>query len=172
MISEPLTLYKLMILYLLNAVNFPLTNSQLSDFFLNYDYTSYFTFQQVVNELLDAKLIAAHATRNATRYEITPAGEETLGFFGSDISNGAVDDMKRFLKDNKFRLRTESSSYSDYYETPTGAYVVHAEVREGKSILYAVDLNVPDKESAEVMCARWGEKSQNIYAHLIKELLG
>ena len=32
MLSDPITLYKLMILYMLAHVNFPLTNSQLTDF--------------------------------------------------------------------------------------------------------------------------------------------
>ena len=40
MLSDPITLYKLMILYMLAHVNFPLTNSQLTDFFL--DLTSFF----------------------------------------------------------------------------------------------------------------------------------
>ena len=37
---EPLTLYKLMTLYMLNKVNFPLTKNQLLDFFLSKDYTN------------------------------------------------------------------------------------------------------------------------------------
>ena len=40
MITEPLTLYKLMILYLLKSINYPLTNNQLSGFFLDYEYTT------------------------------------------------------------------------------------------------------------------------------------
>ena len=32
MLSEPMTLYKLMNLYMLKKVNFPLTNAQLTDF--------------------------------------------------------------------------------------------------------------------------------------------
>ena len=34
MLSEPMTLYKLMILYMLRQVNFPLTEDRLSEFFL------------------------------------------------------------------------------------------------------------------------------------------
>ena len=37
MLSDPITLYKLMILYMLANVNFPLTNSQLTDFFLDHE---------------------------------------------------------------------------------------------------------------------------------------
>ena len=48
MLSDPITLYKLMILYMLDHVNFPLTNSQLTDFFLDHEYTTYFTLQQAL----------------------------------------------------------------------------------------------------------------------------
>ena len=57
MLSEPMTLYKLMNLYMLKQVNFPLTNAQLSNFFLGREYTTYFTLQQALNELLEAGLI-------------------------------------------------------------------------------------------------------------------
>ena len=41
MLSDPITLYKLMILYMLGHVNFPLTNAQLTDFFLEHEYAIY-----------------------------------------------------------------------------------------------------------------------------------
>ena len=41
MLTEPMTLYKLMNLYLLKQVNFPLTNAQLTSFFTEHDYTTY-----------------------------------------------------------------------------------------------------------------------------------
>ena len=86
MLSEPMTLYKLMNLYMLKQVNFPLTNAQLSNFFLEREYTTYFTLQQALNELLEAGLIKMETLHNSTRYEITKEGEETLDFFGKKIN--------------------------------------------------------------------------------------
>ena len=61
-LSDPITLYKLMILYA-DHVNFPLmTNSQLTDFFLDHEYTTYFTLQQALNELKEAGLIRMEST--------------------------------------------------------------------------------------------------------------
>ena len=40
--TDALTLYKLIILYMLDKVDFPLTNSQLSEFILDKGYTDYF----------------------------------------------------------------------------------------------------------------------------------
>ena len=60
MLSEPMTLYKLMILYLLGQVNYPLTEDRISDFFLSREYTTYFTLKQALSELLESKLIHIH----------------------------------------------------------------------------------------------------------------
>lgn len=172
MITEPLTLYKLMILYLLRSVNYPLTNNQLSGFFLDYEYTTYFTLQQCISELVEAHLMDAHSTKNVTRYEITREGRDTLDFFKADITYGATEDMDRFLEENKLRLRAESSTYTDYYEGNDGDYIVHTEVREENQLLFGLKLTVPDKDSAELMCSRWAEKNASIYAYIIKQLLG
>ena len=40
--AEAFTLYKLIILYMLDKVDFPLTNSQISEFVLDKGYTDYF----------------------------------------------------------------------------------------------------------------------------------
>ena len=54
MLQDPLTLYKLIVLYMLNRVTFPLTTAQVSDFILGKEYTNFLTLQQVINELTDA----------------------------------------------------------------------------------------------------------------------
>ena len=58
MLQDPLTLYKLIVLYMLNRVTFPLTTAQVSDFILGKEYTNFLTLQQVINELTDAGMIA------------------------------------------------------------------------------------------------------------------
>ena len=155
MLAEPMTLYKLMNLYMLHQVNFPLTNAQLSNFFLDREYTTYFTLQQALNELLDAGLVKKETMRNSSRYEITKEGEETLEFFGKNISPAIVSDMDEYLKQNRFRMRNEVGLISDFYKSTNQDYIVHCEVREGKAVLVNLDISVPDKEQAE-SCAITG----------------
>lgn len=57
MSQDTLMLYKLMVLYMLNKVDFPLTNSQISEFILDKGYTNYFTLQQALHDLSDTELI-------------------------------------------------------------------------------------------------------------------
>ena len=55
--SEPLTLYKLIILYMLQKVDFPLSNAQISGFILDKGYTNYFHLQQAISELIESGLV-------------------------------------------------------------------------------------------------------------------
>ena len=171
MLAEPMTLYKLMNLYMLHQVNFPLTNAQLSNFFLDREYTTYFTLQQALNELLYAGLVKKETMRNSSRYEITKEGEETLEFFGKNISPAIVSDMDEYLKQNRFRMRNEVGLISDFYKSTNQDYIVHCEVREGKAVLVNLDISVPDKEQAEIMCNHWKDRSQEIYAYVMKSLM-
>ena len=171
MLAEPMTLYKLMNLYMLHQVNFPLTNAQLSNFFLDREYTTYFTLQQALNELLDAGLVKKETMRNSSRYEITKEGEETLEFFGKNISPAIVSDMDEYLKQNRFRMRNEVGLISDFYKSTNQDYIVHCEVREGKAVLVNLDISVPDKEQAEIMCNHLKDRSQEIYAYVMKSLM-
>ncbi len=171
MLSEPMTLYKLMNLYMLKQVNFPLTNAQLSNFFLDREYTTYFTLQQALNELLEAGLIKMETLHNSSRYEITKEGEETLEFFGKKISPAIIRDMDEYLKENRFRMRNEVGVVSDFYKSTNQDYIVHCEVREGKNVLINLDVSVPDKDQAEIMCSHWKNQSQEIYAYIMKTLM-
>ena len=171
MLTEPMTLYKLMNLYMLKQVNFPPTNAQLTNFFTEHEYTTYFTLQQALNELEDAGLVHKEASHNSTRYDITREGEETLNFFGKNISTAIIEDMDQYLKENKFRLREEVGTTADFYKGTNQDYIVHCEVRENKTTLIRLDLSVPDREQAEAMCNTWKTKSQEIYAHVMRSLL-
>ena len=171
MLSEPLTLYKLMILYMLKQVKFPLSTAQFCDFFLNQDYTNYFTVQKALSELLSANLIRMETARNSSRYEITRDGEETLSFFGKNISAAIIQDMDQFLSENKIRLRDEIGTCADYYKTPNQEYMVHCQVREGKNILVEINVAAATKELAEAMCDHWRDSSQKIYETIVRELM-
>lgn len=169
--TEPETLYKLMILYMLKKVNFPMTNPQLWTFFEEKGYTNYFTFQNTVAQLLDANLMSQDEIRNTVLYEITREGEEALFYFSNDIPDAAREDMDEYIRVNKYQLRNETGITADYKKTENFDYRVHLMVREGKSILFEMNLTVPTEEQARILSEHWEENSQNIYAYVMKRLM-
>ena len=69
--SEPFTLYKLIVLYMLEKLDFPLTNGQISEFILDKGYTTYFTLQQALSEMVESNLIREEFVHNRTLYHLT-----------------------------------------------------------------------------------------------------
>lgn len=171
MALESSTLYKLIILYMLNKVNFPLTNSQLSEFFLGKNYTTYFVLQQVITELVESNLISVETIRNTSYYHITSEGSQTLGFFVNKIPGAIVDDVDIYLMSNKYELRNEVGTIADYYKSVNNDYIVHCQVKEGEGTLIELNLSVPTKEEASSMCNKWKDASQEIYAFIMTSLL-
>ena len=78
MLQDPLTLYKLIVLYMLNRVTFPLTTAQISDFILEKEYTNFLTLQQVISELTDAGMVSSQSIRNRTHLTINEECRESL----------------------------------------------------------------------------------------------
>ena len=157
---DSLTLYKLIILFMLERVDFPLTTNQISEFILEKEYTNYFTIQQALNELLDSGLI-----RN------TQEGKSTLSYFKDRIPQAIVDDIVSYLKEKQYQLKNEVSVLADYYRTTSQDYEVCCQVKEGDSELIRLTLTVPDESSASSICNNWEKKSSSIYAYLMEQLL-
>ena len=165
------TLYKLIILYMLDRVTFPLSNAQLSEFILDKEYTDYFTLQQTIHELTESKLIRQEAVHKATLYHITEEGRTTLTYFVKKISSAIREDIDTFLSEHKYELRNEHSTPADYYRTTTGEFAAHCRVLERDSVLMDLTLTVPVEAQAKAICDHWKGKSQEIYATLIQSLL-
>ena len=171
MALEAETLYKLIIMHMLNKVEFPLTNSQISQFFLENEYTNYFTVQKSLSELIEDGFVFLNVNRNTSYYHLTSEGRESLKFFENKIPNPIVDDVDMFLMNNKYELRNEVGTVSDYYRASNGDYVVHCQVKEGDSTLIELNLGVPLEDQAKDMCDKWKDSSQDIYDFIMHRLL-
>ena len=156
---------------MLNKVEFPLTNSQISQFFLENEYTNYFTVQKSLSELIEDGFVFLNVNRNTSYYHLTSEGRESLKFFENKIPNPIVDDVDMFLMNNKYELRNEVGTVSDYYRASNGDYVVHCQVKEGDSTLIELNLGVPLEDQAKDMCDKWKDSSQDIYDFIMHRLL-
>lgn len=172
MAVEAEVLYKLIIMHMLDKVEFPLTNVQISQFFLENEYTNYFSVQKALSELIEDGFVFLNVNRNTSYYHLTSEGRESQKFFDNKIPNPIVDDVDMFLIKNKYQLRNEAGTVSDYYRASNGDYVVHCQVKEGDSTLIEINVATPDKDMASRMCAKWEEKdtSQEIYQFIIDKL--
>ena len=168
--QEPLTLYKLIILYILNKVSFPITATQISDFILDKEYTTFLNLQQAFSELQDASLISGDFIRNRTHLKITKEGINTLDFFENRINDAIKKDITTYLIENEFDLKNEVSIVSDYYKSTSGEYEAHLMAKDKNICLVDIKLSVPIEEMAASICEKWSTKNQAIYKYLTEQL--
>ena len=108
MATEVNTIYKLIILYMLNKINFPMSNTQISEFMLGKEYTNYFNLQQIISELLEADFLRIESSNSRTTlYEITPEGKDTLLYFSNKLSGSIKEDINSYLAANKYEIKKE-----------------------------------------------------------------
>ena len=130
-------------------------NTQLSNFFLEQEYTDYFRVQEVIGNLVDANLILAESTHSNTQYMLTSAGKETLNFFSDKLTEAIIQDVMRFFTNNKMVLRQENSIFADYYKTTSQGYAVRCQIRSDNKQLVDLTITVKTKEQAEAICNNW-----------------
>ena len=160
MIAEPATLYKLMILYILNASEFPLTNSQVCEFLLGKGYTTYFTTQAAISDLIEAQFISVEQKNNSS-----------LEAFSSSISDGIKNDICAYLEDKHYALRQTNEITASYLPKKNQEFEVELLLKDGKESLLKLQLTVPTELQAELICDHWHKQSSEIYNYLMTTLL-
>lgn len=156
---------------MLDRVDFPLSNSQISDFMLNKEYTTYFKLQQALSELADAGFIREEPVRNRTLYNLTEDGASAIELFRKNISHAIRQDVNDYLKEKKFELKNEVSVKASYYLNTNREYSVHCQVMENTLPLIDLTITVPSEKEAETISNNWYKKNQEIYAQIMASLL-
>lgn len=170
MTKDPLTLYKLIVLYMLSRVDFPLTKTQIVDFVLEKEYTGYLNLQSAISQLRDGNMIAEKTIRNRTQLFITEEGHSTLAYFGNRISPQIKADIDEYLKNHTGNLKEEVMITSDYSKLASGGYEAHLSVKENNLPLLSLNLSVPTEELASSVCKNWETKNQDVYQKIIEQL--
>lgn len=156
---------------MLDKVDFPLTNSQISEFILDQGYTNYFTLQTVINELLESDMIRVENIRNSSLYHLESAGKEAIDIFEDRIPDVIKQDILSFFEKNKYELRSEVEITADYYPTKKEEYYVDCKIKEKGNVLLELKLNVFSKEQAIHICDDWHKDSSDVYGYLVEKLM-
>ncbi len=171
MAVESITLYKLMTLYMLDRVDFPLSNATITGFVLETGYTDFATIQQVLGIIQDDGLINVESSRSSTSYTLTEKGKEMLDFFGNKLSEEIKKEVNEYLTINRYEIKQAASIVSEYYRTTQSDYAVHCCIKENGSSLIDLTISVPDEDTADYMCGKWRDASQSIYEYVFKKLM-
>ncbi len=170
--SESLMFIKLIILYILDRLEIPVSNAELSRIILERQYASYVDIQDALQDLVEDGYVEVLSDgHNSHPYMITAEGSKTLTYFYKDISVSLRDEIDAFLSKEQYHLRDIAASTADYYEAKKDEYVCELKVVERGSELVTINLLVASEKEADTICNRWKEANADVYEYLISRLL-
>lgn len=156
---------------MLKKVDFPLTNSQLSEFMLDKEYTTYFKLQQVLSDLVAANLLREEQAHSRTLYHLTDEGANSIQFFKNKISPEIQADIDAFLAEKEYDLKNDVAVKADYYINTNHEFSVRCQVIENHINLIDLTVTAPTESEAQSIANNWSQKNQEIYASIMSQLL-
>lgn len=169
--AEPNMIYKISVLLLLSKVDSPLSNAQIVQFYLDKEYTDYFTIQQVISDLEDSNLIEVNQSHNNTLYTLTSEGRHTLELMHDKITPAIEEDIVSYLKENKLEIRNDNALSANYDKATGGGYIVHCKYIQDKQVLLDLSIHTSSVHQAETICNNWRARHEDVYMSLMDTLI-
>ena len=162
---------KLMILYLLDKMDLPMTNAQITDFFVAENLLTYFELQQILAKMVDDAYLDKHVDSNSARYTVTDQGAQTLELLAERIVYPARSKINTFVSENRTLIKKAYEVTASYfYDHMTGEFIVKCGTYDGDTTLMEIALSVVNREQAKLICRNWKENVNKLYGKFLNLL--
>lgn len=169
--AEPNMIYKITVLRLLSQAGASLSNAQIAQFFSEKEYTDYFTVQQVISDLEEAGYLEVISQHHHTLYKITPQGSHTLSLMRDKLTHAIEEDIKNYLSENEFEIKTDNALTANYDKAVGGGYIVHCKFTQEGQIMLDLTLHASTLPQAKTICNNWKARHEDVYMRLMDTLI-
>ncbi len=172
-ISNNATVSKLVLLYVFEAMEMPLTETTITDMCCNRNaWVSYLTCKEVLTDLKENGFIVINTNNSGEQYyTITNDGRSCLSFFYSKIPASIREEITTFVKKNRQMFKRKQEYFSDYYKNADGSYTVLMKIIEPLGTRLELKLNVANRAIAKVIYNKWEERASKVYASIYENLI-
>ncbi|MTI65127.1 MAG: DUF4364 family protein [Firmicutes bacterium] len=169
--SDELAQHKLILLYLIDKVEFPITNSDLTHFILENNQMNYFLVQQYLSELVASGFIKITTRDGNEYYNLTKLGKETLNYFINKIPSKVKSKIDEKYEKRKEEKVKEKQIVGNFFKKNESEYIVNLKVIENEITLINLSLNVVSSKQAKIICKNWKENPEFIYKKIFDYLI-
>ena len=165
--SETLAENKVLILYVLNNINKPITSDALYNIITSSIELNYFYFQQFLLDLIESKYIVRYQKETQNVYEITESGKNTLNLT-LDILPG-IQKLKidTNFKNNMDKIENQESVVAEYIPKSENEYEINCKIIENSEIIFEIKTLAYSREQAQKIVDNWKKNASKIYPNII-----
>ena len=173
------TIEKLKLLFVLEKMEIPLTETNIIDILMDItrddeEKFSYLYLKEHMYQLLDVKFICENKVESEeTRYSITFDGRNCLSHFYFRIPKEIRERITNYAQENRMKYKRSQEYVSEYQKNDDGSYTVTLKIKEPilTNTLLQIKLKTPNRASAVEATKRWRDKAPAVYENIYDTLL-
>ena len=165
-----LTDKRLILLYVLNKINMPLTLERIVYIACGNEWMNYFDLSEAIVELTESELLTAVSDAGGKTFVISAAGREALSEFMSRIPYSLRNEIEAFCESNARRIRMVSQNLSRITKSSGGEWNVRLWVEDNGAEQLSISIACPTRTYANELCNRWVDSASDIYQNIIAQL--
>jgi hypothetical protein len=167
--NETLAENKVLILYILNKIDRPVSNDELLQLVLSIEDMNYFYFQQFLLDLLENKYIETYKENDFSEqiYRLTLAGKDALELT-KDLIPGIVKlKIDSTIKGELQDIEEEISIISEFTPEDDGGFIVTCKIVEHNKTIFKVSISAASREQ-DIGARQITNAIRNAYIEFIK----
>ena len=163
---------KLLILYLIDKMDLPLSRSQITEFANECDYMDYYTLQQTLAEMVEDKYLEKTQENNNTRFSISDEGLTALEYFEKHIPGATRARINKYVHDNFNSVKKDYEITANYFlDNETNEYIVKCGVYDDEKILMEINISVVSRDQAKLILNNWKTRVNVMYMNILRQLI-
>ena len=169
--DESLADNKLLIMYILQKINHPVSYKELLELVISISDMNYFDFQQFLQELFEDKFILKHTLNDDEIIELTDERRNAL-----ELTIDMLPGIIKLKVDSNFKekyneIKDEFSVYAEYTPISETSFNVKCKIIENGTQIFNLEAIADSRSQAKQIVDNWNKKADNIYPEILKLLI-
>ena len=167
---------KLLLLYLIDKMELPLSRSQVTEHVQQADYMDYYTLQQTLSEMVEGGYLDTTQDQTqdnvTTRYTITGEGQTTLEYFEKHIPTPIRNKINNYVRDHRRDIQRDFENPATYFPNEANnEFKVKCGVYDDERVMMELVITVDSREQARIIQSNWKANAKTLYGRIIEALV-
>lgn len=166
--SKNSTVGKLIVLFVLEKIEIPLTEQSLVDIChgKNNWIDNYMECKEIISNLIEVGFIySVHPNNDVETFTITYTGRNCLEHFYTRINSSLRENIAEYVKVNRLNLKKSQEYVSTMDRNSDGSYTVTLKIRSATlgEPMFEVKIKAPSRQSAIHATNKWKDNAHLVY---------
>ncbi|MGV8145942.1 MAG: DUF4364 family protein [Alkaliphilus sp.] len=162
---------KLILLYILHKLDSSIVLSSFTDFVLENEIINYFEFQQLINELEEARFVTMFKDKINPEIQITNAGINSLNYLINLVTKQQSSNIDSLLETQKQKLLMKVEYKATYSKITENCFKISLTKVESEAEIFNLEMRVQSKNEAIKLCVNWKNNSRHLLSSIYNLLL-